>query len=170
MSVRYSNGLHHSKTRHFVRFSNGRPSFWYLWTQTIRKPDIFVRFSNGLLPQIPNYHLKTGQSCLVFKWHLNTGPFDNRTCLDHSNTGLVRYSDGYCSPEFRSCLYVRVLVLKKNGHKDTTNMRQRSYCWGKSQTGAYAKGPFTNDVIKSISDLIPLGVNKRLISPPFSVT
>ena len=28
--------------------------------------------------------------------HLNTGPFDNRTPIYHSNTRLVRFSDGYC--------------------------------------------------------------------------
>ena len=28
--------------------------------------------------------------------HLNTWPFANRTTFDHLNTGLVRYSDGYC--------------------------------------------------------------------------
>ena len=27
--------------------------------------------------------------------HLNTGPFDNRTQINHSNTRLVQYSDGY---------------------------------------------------------------------------
>ena len=29
--------------------------------------------------------------------HSKTGPFVNSTHLDHSKTGLVRYSDGYCS-------------------------------------------------------------------------
>ena len=28
----------------------------------------------------------------VFEWHLKIRPFENRTGLDHSNTGLVRYS------------------------------------------------------------------------------
>ena len=28
---------------------------------------------------------------------LNKRPFDDRTCLDHLNTGLVRYSDPHCS-------------------------------------------------------------------------
>ena len=29
--------------------------------------------------------------------HSKSGPFDNLTCSDHSNTRLVRYSDGYCT-------------------------------------------------------------------------
>jgi hypothetical protein len=41
-------------------------------------------------------HLKTWQSCLVFRCHLNTGPFDFRTQINHLNTGQVRYSDGDC--------------------------------------------------------------------------
>ena len=35
-------------------------------------------------------------SCLVFKWHLKTGPFEIQTTFHHSNTGLVRYSDLHC--------------------------------------------------------------------------
>ena len=41
--------------------------------------------------------LNTGLNCPVFRWHLKTGPFDNRTHIHHLKTGLVRYSDGYCS-------------------------------------------------------------------------
>ena len=29
--------------------------------------------------------------------HLNTRPFANRTTFDHLNTGLIRYSDCYCT-------------------------------------------------------------------------
>ena len=56
------------------------------------------------------YHLKTGQNGSDFKWHLKTGPFEDRTCLDHSNTGLVRYSDGYCT--FHSILdhFIQLLI------------------------------------------------------------
>ena len=32
--------------------------------------------------------------------HSKTGPFENLTKVDHSNTGHVRYSDGYCSFAF----------------------------------------------------------------------
>ena len=42
-------------------------------------------------------HLNTGLFSLVFRWHLNTEPFANWTTFDHLNTGLVRYSDGYCT-------------------------------------------------------------------------
>ena len=47
-----------------------------IWIPDIldHKTDIFVRFSD----------------C-----HSKTGPFDNQTCLDHLNTRLVQYSDGY---------------------------------------------------------------------------
>ena len=41
-------------------------------------------------------HLNTGLFSLVFRCHLNTRPFANRTTSDHLNTRLVRYSDGYC--------------------------------------------------------------------------
>ena len=29
-------------------------------------------------------------------YHSKTGPFANRTHFDHSNTGLIRYLEGYC--------------------------------------------------------------------------
>ena len=32
---------------------------------------------------------------LFSDYHLNTGPFDNRAQINHSNTRLVQYSDGY---------------------------------------------------------------------------
>jgi hypothetical protein len=32
--------------------------------------------------------------------HLNTWPFDDQTCFDHSNTRHVRYSDPYCIGQF----------------------------------------------------------------------
>ena len=57
------------------------------------------------------YHLKTGQNGSDFKWHLKTGPFEDRTCLYHSNTGLVRYSDGYCTKLFYHFNNGLVLVL-----------------------------------------------------------
>ena len=41
-------------------------------------------------------HLNTGLFSLVFRCQLNTGPFANQTTFKHLNTGLVRYSDGYC--------------------------------------------------------------------------
>ena len=50
-------------------------------------------------PHMSKYHSKTGLFCPNFKWPLKTGPFNNRTHLDHLNTGLVRYSDDNCSPE-----------------------------------------------------------------------
>ena len=28
---------------------------------------------------------------------MNAGPFTNQTTLDHINTGLVQYLDGYCN-------------------------------------------------------------------------
>ena len=41
--------------------------------------------------------------------HLKTGQFNNRTCLDHSKTGLVRYSDGWSTYKFRH--YNSVMLL-----------------------------------------------------------
>ena len=87
---------------------------WLLWaynnpahqgfvthTVTILRPDHPNGISNGI------YHSKTEHFCLVFKLfgstdtkiivdHSKTGPFVNRSDLHHSNTGLVRYSDGFC--------------------------------------------------------------------------
>ena len=53
-------------------------------------------------------HSKTGHFCMVFECstiilksvdpnHSKTGPFVNWTHLDHLKTGLVQYSDGYCT-------------------------------------------------------------------------
>ena len=66
-----------------VRFLNGLGQQTPKWWFTIWKPDIFVWFSNGLGPQ-------------TSKCHSKIRPFNNWTCLDHLNTGLVLYSDGYC--------------------------------------------------------------------------
>ena len=41
------------------------------------------------------YHSKTRLNGPDFKWHSKTGPIEDQTCLDHSKTGLVQYSDGY---------------------------------------------------------------------------
>ena len=41
-------------------------------------------------------HLNTGQICPLFRWLLNTGPFDFRTLFAHLNTELVRNSDVQC--------------------------------------------------------------------------
>ena len=49
---------------------------WTIW-----EPDIF-------------YH-RTDIYCPVFRPPFKTKPFDNLTYLDHLNTRLVRYSDGY---------------------------------------------------------------------------
>ena len=54
-------------------------------------------------------HSKTGHFRPVFEGHPKTGPFDNRTCLDHSNTGLVRYSDGYCIKFLSSMKHTRLI-------------------------------------------------------------
>ena len=59
-----------------TEMSDFRMAFRHLWTQTIRKPDIFVRFSNGYDPS------KSGHAiCPVFRWIRYSG---------------VRFSDGYC--------------------------------------------------------------------------
>ena len=43
-------------------------------------------------------HSNTGLFSPVFRCNLNTRPFENRTTFDQLNTGLVRYSNGYCIP------------------------------------------------------------------------
>ena len=50
-------------------------------------------------------HSNTGLFCPVFRCHSKTRPFANQTTLDHLNTGLVRYSDGYCN------YLIEILVL-----------------------------------------------------------
>ena len=73
----------------------------------IQKPDILVRFFEWLVPyhsivttqdaaMVRWYHSKTGLYGPDFKWHSETGPSEYQTCLDHSKTGLVQFSDGYC--------------------------------------------------------------------------
>ena len=102
--VRFSNGPYGSGFR-LVWFSDGLPfenrtngsGFWMSsenrtnlsgFQATIRKPDSFVQFSNGVY--------------LWYKWRLYmVQPFENRTHMDHSKTGLVRFSDAYWSSVFR---------------------------------------------------------------------
>ena len=59
---------------------------------------VYRHQNDGLGPQMSKCHSKTAHFRPVFEFegHLKTGPFDNRTCMGHLNTGLVRYSDGYC--------------------------------------------------------------------------
>ena len=49
---------------------------------------VTVRYSDG--------DLNTGQFVRYSDHGLNTGPFNDRTGFNHSNTGLVRYSDPHC--------------------------------------------------------------------------
>ena len=42
-------------------------------------------------------------SSLLFKWHLNSGPFDDRTVFDHLNTGRV--SDEHLFGQVINCQY-----------------------------------------------------------------
>jgi hypothetical protein len=48
---------------------------------TIRKPEKFVRFLNGQ----------------PFCYHSKTTPFDNRTQIDHLNTGIAQHLDVHCN-------------------------------------------------------------------------
>ena len=61
-----------------------------------------VWFSNGLLAQTVLY-IKKKCLCKMVQAsldHSKTGTFKNRTEVDHSKTGHVRYSDGYCSWDY----------------------------------------------------------------------
>ena len=52
--------------------------------------------------------------CLVFKWHLNTGPFGIQTFFNHLNTELVWYSDPhYHNTNSNSVHYNLVVYAKK---------------------------------------------------------
>ena len=56
-----------------------------------------------LLPTIGGPHLKKMAPKLAY--HSESEPFSNRTGFNHSNTGLVQYSDGYCKQSSRSYNY-----------------------------------------------------------------
>ena len=43
--------------------------------------------------------------------HSNTRPFANRTTFNHFNTGLVRYSDGYCIQIITVIFQDQVLII-----------------------------------------------------------
>ena len=50
---------------------------------------------------------KQAFSVLLSNYQLKTGPFDNRTQIFHSNSGLLQYSDGilYVINYFRSHIF-----------------------------------------------------------------
>ena len=71
---------------------------------------LLVHYSDG---HLKTEHLNTGSQMVLAMWpdipfknrtflfwfsdhHLNNRPFDNQKQIYHSNTRLVRYSDGYC--------------------------------------------------------------------------
>ena len=63
-----------------------------------------VRFTNGLIMWLGRpFEYQTFyiiKEIFFFRFsdhHLKIGPFNNQTFLDHLNTRLVRYSDGYCT-------------------------------------------------------------------------
>ena len=89
------------------KFSEGKNFPVFLYSNHLKPDTMVVRYSNGLvykwqgpdyirLLRLLDYHSNFGLFCPLFRCHLNTGPFDNRTIFDHLNTRLVRYSDGYC--------------------------------------------------------------------------
>ena len=47
-----------------------------------------------------------------FECHPNTGPFYDQTHINFLNTGLVRYSDGYCISELNKVPYSNVSVIR----------------------------------------------------------
>ena len=73
-----------------VRCSNG----WFMCnvlctrSPTIPIPDEYIRKQDATIFMVFKW-----LSCLVFKWHLNTGPFGILPFFNHLNTKLVWYSD-----------------------------------------------------------------------------
>ena len=73
-----------------VRYSNG----WFMCnvlctrSPTIPIPDEYIRKQDATIFMVFKW-----LSCLVFKWHLNTGPFGILPFFNHLNTELVWYSD-----------------------------------------------------------------------------
>ena len=61
-------------------------------------------------------HSNTGLLSPVFRCHLNTGPFANRTTFDHLNTKLVRYSDGYCNWDLNGPKKFASQMVRYTGH------------------------------------------------------
>ena len=56
-----------------------------------------VQYSDPLVNMWVKKDPNTGLKRLLFKPDLNTGPFNDWTTMDHSNTGLVWYSDPHCT-------------------------------------------------------------------------
>ena len=73
-----------------VRCSNG----WFMCnvlctrSPTIPIPDEYIKKQDATIFMVFKW-----LSCLVFKWHLNTGPFGILPFFNHLNTKLVWYSD-----------------------------------------------------------------------------
>ena len=82
----------HLKSKHLTFWTLFCPVFKWsvqMIRQNIWKPDILDHITYIFVLFSGHHHLKTGIS--------TPRPFDNQTCLDHLNTRLVCYSDGYCT-------------------------------------------------------------------------
>ena len=85
-----------------------------MWIRrTIKKTDIFYHKTEIFDHKIKNVYP-------VFK------PFDNRTHLDHLNTRLVQYSDGYCKREF--CKYWQDINFAPNNTDCTCELTRAEIC------------------------------------------
>ena len=79
---------------------------------SVSKPGITDRQEHSKNTGINLTHKHTGEieggnrDDTVSYHRLNTGPYDNQRQIYHSNTRLVRYSDGYCKTV--SCLFTCV--------------------------------------------------------------
>ena len=69
-------------------------------TGFIRKPDFFLSGFRMVCTDLSGFPDKfvrfSSNGVSIWSDHSKTGPFDNRTQIDHSKTGLVRFSDDYC--------------------------------------------------------------------------
>ena len=81
--------------------------------QMVKSCDLADHLNNG------HFGSRSGFFSVCFSdHHLNTGPFDNRTQINHLNTRLVRYSDGY----YKVCTGLQ--GMEKDIRKNVANKRK----------------------------------------------
>ena len=92
--------IQYKTTQASVPFKNGRFCLVFEWSISL---DRFLYMKYFLF--IEKTVQATGLAAILFLDHSKTGPFHNRTHVDHSKTGHVRYSDPHCILVFGFFLY-----------------------------------------------------------------